>query len=149
MPTFDTPSVPSHPFGEAPGLCLMFMQSRSNRNTRRDIMSAKVTLKGIVGINPELKEFAKSKKVRFTVASRSNSKETTWFNVEAWNEDTELVLENISKGQMIEVTGNLRLSLYESKKHRDKRLDATVSLQSFKIHPRAVEEEATVQMLSA
>lgn len=112
-------------------------------------MSAKVTLKGIVGINPELKEFAKSKKVRFTVSSRDNGNETTWFNVEAWNGDTDLVLANIKKGQMVEITGSLRLAVYLSKKHKEHRIDATVSLQSFKILPKAEEKETSVQMLTA
>lgn len=102
-------------------------------------MSATVTVKGIVGIAPELTEFDKYKKVRFTVASNSLVKGqpvTTWFNVEAWNKDTALILERIQKGQLVEVTGKLRLNIYRSKKHKTNMIDATISIDNFLILPR-------------
>jgi len=104
-------------------------------------MSAKVTVKGIVGLNPELIEFDNNtnKKAKFSVASGSLSKGqpvTTWYNVEAWNGNTNLIMYRIQKGQLVEVTGRLRLSLYRSKKHKKQMLDATVTLESFKILPK-------------
>lgn len=115
-------------------------------------MSAKVTLKGIVGINPELKEFDDKKKARFTLASGHLEKGkpvTTWFNVEAWNGNTDLIMKRIEKGQLVEVTGTLRLSMYFSKKYKEHRIGARVSLENFKILPKQNRNETVVEELSA
>lgn len=114
-------------------------------------MSAQVTVKGIVGINPELREFGTHKKVRFTVASGTLSKGqpvTTWFNAEAWNENTAVILDRIEKGQLVEVTGRLSLNLYRSKKHKTQMIDATISIENFRILPKG-QSGSTVQELSA
>ncbi|MGE3557290.1 MAG: single-stranded DNA-binding protein [Candidatus Obscuribacterales bacterium] len=114
-------------------------------------MTAQITVKGIVGINPELKEFQSSKKARFTVASSTTVKGqpvTTWFNAEAWNGDTELIMERIAKGQLVEVTGKLRLNLYRSQKHNKQMIDATIAIESFRILPRE-QQGSLVQELTA
>ncbi len=117
-------------------------------------MSAQITVKGIVGMNPEIKEVGekKTKKVRFTVASGTMSKGekvTTWYTVEAWNdEDIDFVMKRIEKGQLIEVTGGYRVSLYFSEKHNEHRIDNHVSLKSFKILPKAQNERVVEELVA-
>lgn len=113
-------------------------------------MSAHVTVKGIVGNKPQIREFDTSKKARFSVASSNLSKGqpvTTWYNVEAWNGNTDLIMERIQKGQLVEVSGKLRLSIYQSQKNNNHVIDATIILDNFRILPK--EEGRTVKDLTA
>lgn len=110
-------------------------------------MTATITVTGIVGMDPELSEFKDKKKVRFSVASgsrKNNQNITTWYTVEAWNENTQTIQERIKKGQRVEVTGRLRVSLYESKKYKHTKVDLNVTLESFRILPKDNRTEVVV-----
>lgn len=112
-------------------------------------MTATVTVTGIVGMDPELTEFKDKdmKKVRFSVASgsrKNNENVTDWYTVEAWNESTQTIMDRIQKGQRVEVTGRFRVSLYQSKKHKETKVDLHVTLESFRILPKENRSEVRV-----
>ncbi len=114
-------------------------------------MTAQITVKGIVGINPEVKKVGNHKKVRFTVASgimKKGKKVTTWYTVEAWNDNIDLVVDRVEKGQLVEVTGNYQCSLYFSEKHQEHRIESYVSLKSFKILPKTQNETVVEELVA-
>jgi single-stranded DNA-binding protein len=118
-------------------------------------MTAQITVKGIVGMNPEIKKVGDNKKdnkkVRFTVASGSMKKGvqvTTWYTVEAWNDNIDLVVDRIEKGQLVEVTGKFRSSIYFSEKHDEHRIESHVSLTAFRILPKSQNETVVEELVA-
>lgn len=104
-------------------------------------MTAKITVKGMVGGNPVLHKFegSKNKKASFSVAInqlKGKEKSTTWYQIETWNGSTESVLNNVQKGQLIEVKGELSIEQYYSKKHDENRMKALVKMDEFKVIDR-------------
>ena len=94
---------------------------------------------------------SENKKVRFTVASGSTKKGekiTTWYSVEAWNGSIDLVMERIEKGQLVEVTGKFRSSLYFSEKHKEHRIDSHVSLANFRVLPKSPNETVVEELMA-
>lgn len=84
----------------------------------------RVQLIGNLGNDPEVKEFAKGKKVaRFSIATSDSYKdkdgnwvkETQWHNLVAWNKTAEIVEKHLGKGLEVVVEGKLTTRNWEDK----------------------------------
>ncbi len=86
-------------------------------------MTVLIQIIGNVGRNPELVSFETgAKKAVFSVAvndyynkDKDGKPVTTWYSVESWNGSTERVLELITQGREVMVSGKLMLQEYYSK----------------------------------
>ncbi len=86
-------------------------------------MTVLIQIVGNVGRNPELVSFETgAKKAVFSVAvndyynkDKEGKPATTWYAVESWNGSTERVLELITQGREVMVSGKLMLQEYYSK----------------------------------
>ncbi len=80
-------------------------------------MNNSITIIGHVGKAPEIVTFASGKSVaKFSVAVNDGENKTLWFTVQAWNEASERVVDNITKGREVVIQGRLGLDLYKTKK---------------------------------
>ncbi len=83
-----------------------------------------ITVVGNAGKDPEVRYTASGKAVaNFSVAVNEGSgekKETTWFNVVAWEKLAEICGEYIKKGKQVLVVGRLQLRKYEDKKGEER-----------------------------
>ena len=78
-------------------------------------MNNQITIVGHVGQNPIERSVADDKKVvKFSVAvkefSTNNEKKTLWIDVDAWNGLGDLVMENVTKGREVAITGRLAIN---------------------------------------
>jgi single-strand DNA-binding protein len=85
-------------------------------------MSNTIILLGHVGQAPKRIDLTDASKslVKFSVAAKEPSSKkgddkTQWFEVEAWNGNSENALNYITRGREIQVTGRLTLNTYTAK----------------------------------
>ena len=115
-------------------------------------MNNQITIVGHVGQNPIERSVADDKVVKFSVAvkefSTNNEKKTMWIDVDAWNGLGELVMENVTKGREVAITG--RLAINQFTKEEDgvqvKMSKPVIKLTSFHLcgaRPIPVTEAAT------
>jgi len=79
-----------------------------------------VRLTGIVGKEPEIKEFSQSKGALFSLATNSSYKkedewikETEWHNIVFWGKNAELIQKHVHKGMTLQVDGKIKYKSYE------------------------------------
>lgn len=109
-------------------------------------MTANITIIGHVGDSPRLDDFVNSKKASFSVGvneyrGKDKPKVTTWYQVETWNGGTDRVVDLITKGREVVVTGQLTLNTYTSEKYGREVTKPVIRLQSFHLCGRKPEEE--------
>ena len=79
-------------------------------------MNNQITIVGHVGQNPIERSVADDKVVKFSVAvkefSTNNEKKTMWIDVDAWNKLGDLVMENVTKGREVALTGRLAINQF-------------------------------------
>ncbi|MFA6213286.1 MAG: single-stranded DNA-binding protein [Candidatus Obscuribacterales bacterium] len=79
-------------------------------------MNNQVNLVGYVGQNPIERSVADDKVVKFSIAvkefSSNNEKKTMWLDVDAWNKMGDLVMENVTKGREVAITGRLAINQF-------------------------------------
>lgn len=79
-------------------------------------MNNQITIVGHVGQNPIERSVADDKVVKFSVAvkefSTNNEKKTMWIDVDAWNKLGDLVMENVTKGREVAITGRLAINQF-------------------------------------
>ena len=82
-------------------------------------MNNQVTLIGHVGKEPVVKSFGDtgSKVVKFSIAvkeysSKSDEDKTLWIDVDAWNGLGDRVLDTITKGREVVISGRLAINTY-------------------------------------
>ncbi len=79
-------------------------------------MNNQITIVGYVGQNPIERAVADDKVVKFSVAvkefSTSSEKKTLWLDVDAWNKMGDLVMENVTKGREVAITGRLGINQF-------------------------------------
>ena len=91
-------------------------------------MNNQVTIIGHVGQKPQTVQFPSGKSVvKFSVAVKEfgtadDEPKTLWLDVEAWNGNGERVLNTITKGREVLVTGRLMLNTYDTMKDGIKHL---------------------------
>lgn len=88
-------------------------------------MNNQITIVGHVGQDPYSREFAESKVVKFSVGvkeynSNTDEKKTMWIDVDAWNGLGDRVLDIVTKGREVAITGRLAIN------HYPKEVDGTV-----------------------
>ena len=84
---------------------------------------AQINLVGIIGNNPEVKEFTDFKVLSFPVAYTPREKkgdqwidgETVWFRVSITGKNAENAIGMYSKGDRVTVIGTLKISSYQAK----------------------------------
>ena len=84
-------------------------------------MSTSINIKGYVGNHPEFIEFPSGATVvKFPVAVKNFKKgansETIWFDVQAWNELGDPIMDCVQKGFFIDLNGWLTMNKYTNKK---------------------------------
>jgi len=103
-----------------------------------------ITIVGNVGLQPETKELSNDKQVtKFSIAySNPRTNTTEWFNVDCWNRKlSESIVDNLSKGDRVKVTGSLRVNRFEKQDgSRDFRL--VIVLEEFELLPSETEQVA-------
>ena len=114
-------------------------------------MNNQLTLVGYVGQNPRTKVFAdtNNKVVKFSVGVKefSGGEETTlWVDVDAWNGLGDRVLQTITKGREVVLTGRLGINHIPAKEDNGncEQFKAVLKLSSFHLcgpKPKAAEEE--------
>ena len=115
-------------------------------------MNNQITIVGHVGQNPIERSVADDKVVKFSVAvkefSTNNEKKTMWIDVDAWNKLGDLVMDNVTKGREVALTG--RLAINQFTKEEDgvlvKMSKPVIKLTSFHLcgaRPAAVTETQT------
>ncbi|MBA4077918.1 MAG: hypothetical protein C0508_23015 [Cyanobacteria bacterium PR.023] len=79
-------------------------------------MNNQITIVGHVGQNPIERSVGDDKVVKFSVAvkefSTNNEKKTLWIDVDAWNKVGGLVMENVTKGREVAITGRLAINQF-------------------------------------
>ena len=79
-------------------------------------MNNQITIVVHVGQNPIERSVADDKVVKFSVAvkefSTNNEKKTMWIDVDAWNKLGDLVMENVTKGREVAITGRLAINQF-------------------------------------
>jgi single-strand DNA-binding protein len=86
-------------------------------------LSNQVQLIGHLGSDPEVKQFDKKSRARFSLATNESYKndqgewitDTQWHNVVCWGKSTEIVDKILKKGSHVAVTGKLVYRSYEDK----------------------------------
>lgn len=113
-----------------------------------------VVVIGNVGMQPEITEFGNGACVaRCTLAVRGKKKvadmdggfaddgdagaavddasQTTWLDVEAWNDDARTLMEHVSKGKQLQVTGRLKENTWVDKQSGQKRSRVKIAAYAF------------------
>ncbi|MBY0552843.1 MAG: single-stranded DNA-binding protein [Candidatus Obscuribacterales bacterium] len=82
-------------------------------------MTATIQIVGHVGKSPELRKFDESgtQKATFAVAvneyrGKEKEQQTTWYYIETWNGGCDRVMEYITKGREVVITGTLVLNTF-------------------------------------
>jgi len=105
-------------------------------------MNNLITIIGHVGKAPEIVTFASGKSMaKFSVAVNDGKDKTLWFTVQAWNEASERVFDNITKGREVLIQGRLGLELYKTKKG-ESAAALTIKLTSFHLCGKKPQQES-------
>ncbi|MDA3854334.1 MAG: single-stranded DNA-binding protein [Bacteroidales bacterium] len=108
----------------------------------------RVQLVGNLGMNPEIVNFEKGKKLaKFTVATKETigtngqtNTETQWHNVVAWDKLAEVAEKHLQKGSEIAMEGRLTYRNYEDKNGQKKYVTEIV-LSSYIVFPSEKKSE--------
>ena len=75
-----------------------------------------ITIAGVLGKDPELKQVGQDQVVSFTVAdSQGKEKPTLWWNCQMWGKRAATLQQYMAKGQKVTVTGNVQMREYTDK----------------------------------
>ena len=88
----------------------------------------KIEIRGRIGQDPRITRVGKNSVARFCVATSEIYKdrsgelkeETTWHNVSAWADKSQVDLNQLKKGDMVSVTGRIRNVRYTSAEGDDR-----------------------------
>jgi len=75
-----------------------------------------ITIAGVLGKDPELKQVGQDQVLSFTVAdSQGKEKPTLWWNCQMWGKRAATLQQYMAKGQKVTVTGNVQMREYTDK----------------------------------
>jgi single-strand DNA-binding protein len=75
-----------------------------------------LTIAGVLGKDPELKQVGQDQVLSFTVAdSQGKEKPTLWWNCQMWGKRATTLQQYMAKGQKVTVTGNVQMREYTDK----------------------------------
>lgn len=105
-------------------------------------MKNQVLITGRLGRDPQMLELPKSKAkvVKFSLAYSNNYKDksgnwqsdTEWYNVEAWGNQGERIMEKARKGTEVIIEGKIRCKQYEDK-DGNKRTYVSIKMDNFNL----------------
>jgi single-strand DNA-binding protein len=75
-----------------------------------------LTIAGVLGKDPELKQVGQDQVLSFTVAdSQGKEKPTIWWNCQMWGKRATTLQQYMAKGQKVTVSGNIQMREYTDK----------------------------------
>jgi single-strand DNA-binding protein len=75
-----------------------------------------ISIAGVLGKDPELKQFGQDQVLSFTVAdSQGKEKPTLWWNCQLWGKRATTLQQYMAKGQKVTVSGNVQMREYTDK----------------------------------
>ena len=75
-----------------------------------------ISIAGVLGKDPELKQVGQDQVLSFTVAdSQGKEKPTLWWNCQLWGKRATTLQQYMTKGQKVTVTGSLQMREYTDK----------------------------------
>jgi single-strand DNA-binding protein len=75
-----------------------------------------LTIAGVLGKDPELKQVGQDQVLSFTVAdSQGKEKPTLWWNCQMWGKRATSLQQYMAKGQKVTVSGNVQMREYTDK----------------------------------
>jgi single-strand DNA-binding protein len=75
-----------------------------------------LTIAGVLGKDPELKQVGQDQVLSFTVAdSQGKEKPTLWWNCQLWGKRATTLQQYMAKGQKVTVSGNVQMREYTDK----------------------------------
>jgi single-strand DNA-binding protein len=75
-----------------------------------------LTIAGVLGKDPELKQVGQDQVLSFTVAdSQGKEKPTLWWNCQMWGKRATTLQQYMAKGQKVTVSGNIQMREYTDK----------------------------------
>ena len=75
-----------------------------------------LTIAGVLGKDPELKQVGQDQVLSFTVAdSQGKEKPTLWWNCQMWGKRATTLQQYMTKGQKVTVSGNIQMREYTDK----------------------------------
>jgi len=75
-----------------------------------------ISIAGVLGKDPELKQVGQDQVLSFTVAdSQGKEKPTLWWNCQMWGKRATTLQQYMAKGQKVTVSGNLQMREYTDK----------------------------------
>jgi len=75
-----------------------------------------LTIAGVLGKDPELKQVGQDQVLSFTVAdSQGREKPTLWWNCQMWGKRATTLQQYMAKGQKVTVSGNIQMREYTDK----------------------------------
>jgi len=75
-----------------------------------------LTIAGVLGKDPELKQVGQDQVLSFTVAdSQGKEKPTLWWNCQLWGKRATTLQQYMAKGQKVTVSGNIQMREYTDK----------------------------------
>jgi single-strand DNA-binding protein len=75
-----------------------------------------LTIAGVLGKDPELKQVGQEQVLSFTVAdSQGKEKPTLWWNCQMWGKRATTLQQYMAKGQKVTVSGNVQMREYTDK----------------------------------
>jgi single-strand DNA-binding protein len=75
-----------------------------------------LTIAGVLGKDPELKQVGQDQVLSFTVAdSQGKEKPTLWWNCQMWGKRATILQQYMYKGQKVTVSGNIQMREYTDK----------------------------------
>ncbi len=121
----------------------MLFRSRQKQIQGGSFMNNTITIIGHVGKAPEILTFSSGKTMaKFSVAVNNGDNKTLWFAVQAWNEMSERVVDNITKGREVLIQGRLGLETYKTKKG-ESAAALTIRMTSFHLCGKKPQEESS------
>ena len=106
-----------------------------------------VSLTGNLGDFPEIRYFESGKsKASFRIAvSTGKDKSPDWFDVECWNESAERVMQRLSKGSRVVVSGSLKQERWQDSKSGARRSKVVLNAEAIEIIERAPQQAVQQQ----
>ena len=75
-----------------------------------------ISIAGVLGKDPELKQVGQDQVLSFTVAdSQGKEKPTLWWNCQMWGKRATTLQQYMAKGQKVTVSGNVQMREYTDK----------------------------------
>jgi single-strand DNA-binding protein len=101
-----------------------------------------ISIAGVLGKDPELKQVGQDQVLSFTVAdSQGKEKPTLWWNCQMWGKRATTLQQYMAKGQKVTVSGNVQMREYTDK-NGDKKTAMDVRVNDVALQGSGGEQQA-------